>query len=321
MIRTIQLLLGICALIFNAQVLAQTEQSEAPSGEYWFEMMHQALRELNFDASFVHVRGDRVEPYRWLHGVGENGSEVEVLAGLNGPEYRALRHGNHVSYYHSLGSPYSMRASVLNGPVPAGFFHPFERISNAYHIVSVGGGRVMDRAAQHIRLVAQDRQRYGYSIWLDRETGMLLRAATLSMEGDILEQIQLTNLFVGDELLDNLRDLKEVSRPPLIEDNSNLRPVQKDWTVSWLPQGFRLIRSNNHRMAVSGEQADYYLYSDGLAKVSVYISLEGDEVPSVQIDGAESLYSTKQNGYQITAVGGLPATTIQRIAQSVRATK
>lgn len=315
-------LMTLALMLMSAGAQAQqgpAEDGDLSQGAQWFDRMQEALRGLNFDASFVHVRGERIEPYRWVHGVSENGIEVELLAGMNGPEYRALRHNNHTSYYHSLGTPYSMRASVLNGPIPAGFFHPYERISNAYHVVSVGGGRIMDRPAQHIRLVARDRQRYGYSIWVDRDSGMLLRSATLSMDGDVLEQVQLTNLFITDEFMDNLRELKEVARPPLIEDYSNRTAVQKQWNISWMPQGFTMIRSNSHRMAVTGQDADYYLYSDGLAKVSIYISKRTEASQSMQIEGAESLYSTRLNDYQVTVVGELPIATIQRIAQSVRA--
>lgn len=317
-VRLVAGFMTLACMLMVSSVQANSANNDPNQGAQWFDRMQQALRELNFDASFVHVRGERIEPYRWLHGVSDSGVEVELLAGMNGPEYRALRHNNHASYYHSLGTPYSMQASILNGPVPAGFFYPFARISNAYNVLSVGGGRVMDRPAQHIRLVARDRQRYGYSIWLDRETGMLLRSATLSMDGDVLEQVQLTSLFVSDQFMDNLRELKEVSRPPLIEDSSNQNAAQQDWNISWMPQGFKMIRSNSHRMAVTGQHADYFLYSDGLAKISVYISKHIEGTRSMQIEGAESLYSTRLNDYQVTVVGELPIATIQRIAQSVR---
>lgn len=301
----------------SSQSDIQLDKNDRVQGEQWFDRMQQALRELNFDASFVHVRGQRIEPYRWLHGLTESGGEVEVLAGLNGPEYRALRHNDYVSYYHSVGSPYSMRSDVLNGPLPAGFYQPFERLRAAYNVVSVGGARVMDRPAQHIRIVARDRQRYGYSLWLDRDSGMLLRVATLSVAGDVLEQIQLTSLYISDELLDTLRELEEVPPPPLIEDHSNRRPVAGDWTISWLPQGFDLVRSNHHRMAMTGQPADYFLYSDGLAKVSVYISARVDGLNPVQIEGAESLFAADYGNIRVTVVGGLPVETMQRIAQSV----
>lgn len=302
----------------TSQSTNSQQDSRQIEGAQWFDRMQQALRALNFDAHFVHARGDRIEPYRWVHGVSDNGTEIELLAGMNGPEYRALRHNNHVSYYHSLATPYSMRTSVLSGPVPAGFFQPFQNISNAYHVVSVGGGRVMDRPAQHIRVVSRDRQRYGYSIWVDRGTGMLLRSATVSLEGDVLEQVQLTSLFVNDEMSENLRELKSIARPPLIDDHSNREPVRGAWALNWLPQGFELVRSNSHRMAVTGQQADYFLYSDGLAKFSLYISARGQDTPSVQIEGADSLYSAQLNDYQVTIVGSLPLATIERIAQSLR---
>ncbi|MGX5914292.1 MucB/RseB C-terminal domain-containing protein [Aliidiomarina sp. Khilg15.8] len=314
----IQAVLLIAGLVWSAGAVAQVDDENLVQGAGWYDRMHQALRELNFDASFVHVRGQRVEPYRWLHGLSDNGQEVEVLSGLNGPEFKVLRHNNQSAYYHPMGSPYSMQSSVINGPIPAGFFRPYETVSDAYNVVSVGGGRVIDRAAQHIRVVARDQQRYGYSIWLDKETGMLLRAATLSVEGDVLEQVQLTSLFVSDEFPQLLNELKDITRPPLVEDNSNREAVQGNWNLGWIPDGFNLVRSNHHQMAVTGAQADYFLYSDGLAEFSVYISERRGNRGPLQVDGADSLFSTDLGNHRVTVLGRLPFTTVQRIARGVQ---
>lgn len=314
----IQSALIIAGLAWSTASVAQVDDENLAQGENWYNRMHQALRELNFDAAFVHVRGQRVEPYRWLHGRSENGQEIEVLSGLNGPEFKALRHNNQSSYYHPMGSPYSMQSSVINGPIPAGFFHDYGAIRSAYNVVSVGGGRIIDRAAQHIRVIARDQRRYGYSIWLDKETGMLLRSATLSSEGDVLEQIQLTSLFITDEFPQNLRDLEDITPPPLVQDNSNRESVQGDWQLTWLPEGFELKRSNHHQMAVTGAQADYFLYSDGLAEFSVYISEQSATRGPLQIDGPESLFSTELGNYRVTVVGRLPFEIVQRIARGVQ---
>jgi sigma-E factor negative regulatory protein RseB len=217
-----------------------------------------------------------------------------------------------------MGSPYSMQSSVINGPIPTGFFRPYDNISAAYNVVSVGGGRITDRAAQHIRVVARDQQRYGYSIWLDRETGMLLRSATLSVEGDVLEQVQLTSLFISDEFPPNLSELEDVARPPLVDDSSNRSPVQGNWTLNWLPDGFKLVRSNHHQMAVTGAQADYFLYSDGLAEFSVYISDRSASRGPLQINGPDSLFSTELGNHRVTVIGRLPFATVQRIARGVQ---
>lgn len=318
MIRAVQSVILLIGLSVSVVSTAQVDDEALAQGAGWYDRMNEALRQLNFDAALVHVRGQRVEPYRWAHGLAESGQEVEVLSGLNGPEYKVLRLDNHVSYYHSMGSPYSIRAAVMDGPFPSGFFHPFAEISDAYNAIAVGGGRVIDRPAQHIRVLARDRQRYGYSIWLDKETGMLLRSATLSVEGDVLEQVQLTSLQISERFPDNLRELKHVTRPPMVEDNSNHLDVQGDWHLSWLPGGFRLLRSNHHKMAVTGQQTDYFLYSDGLAKVSVYIGLRGQGTGPAQVEGADSLYTKELGSYMVTVVGRLPFETVKRIADGVQ---
>lgn len=293
-----------------------SRQQEA-DGEMWFNRMQNALRTKNFSASLVHIQGQRVELFRWLHGVSDTGNEIELLFSLNGPDVYLVRQNQQVSYFHPMISPYSLRSQFLFGPIPAAFYDTFEQISRGYSVVTMGGGRVLDRPAQHIRVVPKDQQRFGYSLWLDRDTGMLLRMATVAPSGDILEQIQLTSVDFPAELQADLLQVKATPMPPLVRDPDADSTIQHEWRQTWLPEGFSQIRSNHHRLPMTGIAADYFLYTDGMTRVSVYVSQDPRAASELAYEGLESLYTHRHADFSVTAVGRLPIETLQRIAASV----
>lgn len=309
----------------NTPVVTPAEEpSEADRAEYedigaaWYNRMVQALRQLNFDAALVHVQDDRIEPLRWLHGLDESQQEVELVMRLNGPDFRVLRFDDQTAYYQPASNSYSLRSNVVHGLVPAGFYEDFEQLSDYYRALPVGGARVADRDAQHIRVISRDNLRFGYSLWLDKETGMLLKSAMVTPQGDVVEQIQLTSLAIHQRFPANLEELRDVPRPPLLYDTDSLMKVRYKLLPGWLPDGFELRRSNHHRLAMTGIRADYFLFSDGLTEFSVYIA-EADAAPTqpVAISGSDSLYSLQNSDFVVTVVGSLPITTAQRIAESI----
>lgn len=293
-------------------------QSVALDGQMWFERMQHALQNHNFSASLVHVQGQRVELFRWLHGQSDDGQNLEVLYSLNGPEIHIVRRAQRVSYFHPMISPYSVRARSLFGPIPLGFYNDYAELAESYNAVAMGGARVIDRPAVHVRLVPRDQERFGYSIWLDRETGMLLRVATVSPSGDILEQIQITSMELSEEINPDLLQVKAMGLPPLARDEVNQTPVRHAWQKNWMPVGFKQIRANHHQLPMTGIAADYFLYSDGMTRISIYISEDPKAASSLSYEGLDSLYSHQHQNYTVTAVGRVPMATLQRIALSVR---
>jgi sigma-E factor negative regulatory protein RseB len=63
----------------------------------------------------------------------------------------------------------------------------------------------------------------------------------------------------------------------------------------------------------------HIVYGDGLATVSVFIAENEDqEIARRSNVGASTSFSFESGDYQITAVGEVPAETVQRIASSMR---
>jgi sigma-E factor negative regulatory protein RseB len=76
---------------------------------------------------------------------------------------------------------------------------------------------------------------------------------------------------------------------------------------------------HEENMSESAEPVTHILYSDGLAKVSVFIAAADDnEMRGVSQVGASSSFSVASGDRHITAVGEVPPITVEQIATSMR---
>lgn len=315
-------------LAFTASTQAQQATPQNPSAsattvsvaEQRFNEMSQALRELNFEATLVRVSGDRLEPMQWLHGTFADGLEAELIVMLNGPDRRIVRLGQETSYYSQLvEQSYSLTTDVTYGLLPAAFYQDFAALKPHYQVSAADRGvRVVGRDTKFIRVLSRDNDRYHYGLWIDNDSGMLLKMQMTTPQGEILEQLQVTHFYETDSVPISLSDVRGVQQPPRLLDSRNLQAPRFGATPQWLPDGFTLQRSNHRLLAQTRLPTDHFLYSDGLTEFSLYIA-EGDvqSLPNLGVQGPESIYNVQSQGLAVTAVGKLPLSTLQRIADSV----
>ncbi|WP_198678784.1 MucB/RseB C-terminal domain-containing protein [Pseudidiomarina insulisalsae] len=319
-------LLGL--LLFTAApVLAQTSpaselQPTAPvsAAEQRFNEMAQALRELNFEATLVRSTGNRLEPMTWLHGNYEDGPEVELIVMLNGPDRRIVRLGDDTSYYFQpMDDSYTLRSDVTYGLLPAAFYQNFAALKPHYQVSAAERGvRITGRETKFLRVLSRDNDRYHYGLWIDNESGMLLKMQMTTPQGEVLEQLQLTTFVEREAIPISLSDLRGIQRPPRLHEIRNRVAPQFGAKPTYLPAGFELLRSNHRYLAATRLPTDHFLYSDGLTEVSVYVTeSEAQSLPELGIQGPESIYNTNLQNYAVTVVGKLPLATLQRIAENM----
>jgi len=96
--------------------------------------------------------------------------------------------------------------------------------------------------------------------------------------------------------------------------------VNSDWISNDLPAGFRVVSTQQEVLPGSGESVTHILFSDGLASVSVFVAEHADKnVAERSRFGASHSYSTVAGDHRITAVGDVPAITVEQIATSMQA--
>jgi len=320
-------LICVFSIFISFSVLSATVESDKNSSiaKLSFERLSIALRELNFSTSFVVVKNNQAEPYHWLHGIAKNTTsniqvELEILALLNGPRRDFLRIDNTVSYIEPEYAPYSITSSHIRGPIPAVFSQDISILENNYHFVSVGRSRVLGRIAQLIRIVPKGTHRFGYWVWLDQQSGLLLKLAIITRKGQLLEQTQFTHLEITDDLSEYLKQLQLTDLPKVIGVLTKQEEHELAWQVSWLPDGFKRIKSNKHRINTSKQAVEFMLFNDGLVNLSVYVNPSKNKQRAIEFayDGATLVLNQITNNVEVSVVGKIPAATAKKIASSVR---
>lgn len=304
-------------LLLNLSFAANAIENE--QAKSWLERLSQSLRHLNFSTSFVVVKNNQAEPYHWLHGVNQDKLELEIIARLNGPRRDVLRKGVVISYIEPEQEVYSIVAKSLTSPIPSIFSEDISDLEENYRFISVGRSRVLGRVAQLIRIVSKDNHRFGYWLWLDQESGLLLKIAIITRQGQLLEQIQFTHLDITDDLSENLVQLEETQLPAVIELTVGNETASLFWQINWLPEGFNVINSNRHRIHQNKKAVEFMLFSDGLVDISVYVNPSAKKQRPVEYasDGATLVFNQIINGLEVSVVGKIPLITAKKIADSI----
>jgi len=172
-----------------------------------------------------------------------------------------------------------------------------------------------------VTLTPKDDLRYGYRLWADVASGMLLKAETFNRKGGTIDQFTFTQLNIGSVPRDRVRT-REDARNWKIEDAAvtpaNL--AQAGWIVSGELPGFRKVTEVRRKLGES-RPAGQVVYSDGLAALSVFIEPKAGRAeavrPGLSTRGAFHIYTREVANHIVTVVGEAPAVSVQRVANTV----
>jgi sigma-E factor negative regulatory protein RseB len=292
----------------------------ADDARQWLDRMSSAMQSLNYQGTFVYLHGSEIETMRIVHSRDESG-ERERLLSLNGEAREVIRDNNSVTCIWPGTRAVTVSKARPRKPFPATIPDP-ERLEANYRIVNQGEARIAGMQARIIAIQPRDEFRYGYRIWLDRETDLLLRSDLLDDTGRPVEQVMFTELQVLDHIP------AERFKPILTgtgytwttEDEDSAMTPDPMWEVQSLPPGYAMTRRDKKPMMSDANGVEHMVYTDGLATVSVFIEPLGDgqqRLEGASRMGAVNVFGAVDRDYQITVVGEVPAATVQYIAQAV----
>ncbi|MDT8437751.1 MAG: MucB/RseB C-terminal domain-containing protein [Wenzhouxiangellaceae bacterium] len=309
--------LPLLALILGALVATSVQASV--SVDEWLLRMEHAEQTLDYRGTLVRAAGSSIEAMRIVHRVGPNGIEERIFA-LDGAPREVLRVGDRV---HSLVP--GKRAVVVDPPIATGLVRraAIGRLTQeqAVYRAELGGTeRVAGRMARIIELYPQDRYRYARRLWLDAQTGMLLRSLVFEPDGEAVEKLSFVDIELGARIEDvelaSVLDGQHLRTSEFVDPLAGAAAYRRpSWLPEALPRGFRLVSVG----AVAGD-AEHLLFSDGLASVSIYIESGRNQPAGEQLEarGATHIYTGNQGGRMVTVVGEVPAATVSLIGQNLR---
>ena len=309
-------------------ILVWVVSAQADSVDKWLMKINDAALNLNYHGIFVYAYDSRLESMRVIHQVN-NGVVRERIYSLNDAPREIIRDAGQVWCYvpeKNIGVHEFRETSKQSFPniLP----QRFNRLGDNYELTLGRVGRIADRTTQQILILPLDNYRYGYALWSDTETGLLLKATLVDNQGKPIEQYMFTQVEIGTTIPDSAL-LPLTSKEKLkwfgVENvGSGPRYAVVDnpsWKVGSVPEGFKVSRQIKRMSPIRGQMMEHYVYSDGLAAVSVFIEMIGDtrhpQINGISRMGAVHAFGHAQDGYHITVVGEVPSATVDMIGMSV----
>lgn len=299
-------------------------QAKVTDAHQWLDRMSHAERALNFEGTFVYRRGDKLVGMKVTHVVDKLG-ERERLVTLNGDRREVIRDHNGVTCILPDEHLVVVSKSRLSKPFPAKLIENPDVLQAHYDIVAAGQSRTMGETSQVIVVKPRDKYRYGYRLWIDKNTGLMLQSDVLDKDGRIVEQIMFTSLKLLTKIPPSVEEKIHPAANTVLKSNRSVL-VKDDhkWRVEDMPDGFKLIEHRKRTRSTAGHVAsmDHLVFTDGLASVSVFIenqlaSRQAARMIGVSHVGAVNAFRTVVGDHQVTVVGEVPISTVRRIGESI----
>lgn len=319
--------LQLHALLIAGLFASGLAAQEKPAFDQAVERLNQmslAMSQMTYQGTFVYVQGSLVETMRITHVVDEDGIHERLVA-QSGPQRELWRDSDGVRWIAKdsgavMRDP-TFKRSYFPDVTPAAI----EQAESHYNI-SVGG---LEPLAGHlgrkVSIVPRDEYRYGYTLWLEEPSGLLLKWELYEDSARPLARLMFTDLRIGHEV--DRGELRMSEQMDHYQTHASDLPARQEitraeprWVPAQLPPGFRLT-SHRRQEKYASEVFQHLVYSDGIATVSIYVepAVDGRSPPGgASRLGTTHAYSRNADGYQITVMGDVPAVTVEEIGKAVR---
>lgn len=294
----------------------------------WLLRMHDASRQRAYVGTLVVSSGRDMSSARVWH-VCDGTQQMERVDALTGAPRSTFRRNDEVVTFLP-----QTRVAVAEKRESLGLFPHLLKsvdasIEQYYSLSAQGSERVAGLEADIVQLMPHDGLRFGYRIWSEKRTGLVLKLQTLDGQGKVLEQVAFSELQLDapvsmdqlSRMMANTEGYKVVS-PELVKTTA----AAEGWRLAKEVPGFHSM-SCLRRPSTSGPDALQWVLSDGLASVSLFIE-PFDPRRHVQ-EGLQGMGAThaltrrlvaRGGPWWLTLVGEVPVQTLQAFAQALERT-
>ncbi len=297
----------------SAAVLMTAPLAQAKDAGQWLRGMADAVDQQSYSGAFVYERSGSFSTHHIWHRADEDGVSERLLRADGDPQEWVRRDGR-LQCATSFATVSDWQATAPQEIDPA-------RLERWYAFEVLGGTRVADRPATVVALKPRDPFRYAYELYLDEDTGLLLKSLLINERNVLLERFQFVDVDfseLSDAALEaGSRCLSlEAAQPEKLVDDSG-------WLPGWLPPGYSAGESMVRALSAGEPPVMTQVYSDGLARFTVFVEPLSEERladnlaaqlgPTVAISRR---LQVQGQDYLATIVGEIPPATAERIAAS-----
>ena len=296
--------------------------------ESWLSKMHHASHMINYEGTFVYGENNELTSMKISHAVYPEG-EKEHLISLDGSGREVIRSGNTVTCILPDKKSVVVEKGKLNSTFPPKFPVTVTHLSEFYDFHIAQDDRVAGRKAKKLLIKPRDIYRYGHNLWVDSETGLLLKDHLVSEKGKSVEQFMFTRIEYPKNISkkrfihnDTTKDFTWHHARESASDSDTTGSM--NWKVTQTPPGFMPGMKRHQNIPMSAMPVEHFIFSDGLASVSVFVEKKMENSKNLigsSMMGAVNAYGRLVGDYYVTVVGEVPHATVKMIGDSVMQVK
>ncbi len=318
--------------VLQGLALAQPVAVDVPLTP-WLMRVHQAARQSVYTGTFVVSTGTNMASARIWH-VCDGNQQWERVEPLSGTTRAISRRNDQVITFFPQSKIAIAETRESLGLFPGLLKSSDSSIGDSYRLKSLGAERMTGYEADVFQLVPNDSLRYGYRVWSEKKSGLIIQLQTLDLDGKVLEQAAFSELQ-----LDAAVNVAKLAKDASTEGYRVLRPDMlkttadaQGWVLQRVVDGFRSTACYQRPVAhiavglsKNGQTTMQWMFSDGVATVSLFIETydprrharEG----STDMGGATHTHTRRIHDWWATVVGEVPPATLRAFATALERKK
>ncbi|MDP3138932.1 MAG: MucB/RseB C-terminal domain-containing protein, partial [Burkholderiaceae bacterium] len=196
----------------------------------------------------------------------------------------------------------------------------------------IGSERVAGFDADVVELAPKDRLRFGYRVWSEKKSGLVVKLQTLDTDGRVLEQAAFSELQLDAPVrMDRLSQMMSNTEGYKVETQELVKTTAaaEGWSLKSPVAGFKPMSC--YKRPVAGAAQDntmQWIFSDGMASVSLFVEAYDRQrhLREVMLSMGATQTLTRRigdkpgdrdGGWWLTVVGEAPLTTLKAFAQGL----
>jgi len=293
----------------------------------WLMRMHEASGKRAYTGTFVVSYGPGSMSSARIWHVCDGAQQMERVESLTGAPRSTFRHNDHVITFlpDTKVAMVEKRESLGLFPnlLEAGDFS----IPAFYAAKLAGSERVAGFDADVVVLKPKDSLRYGYRIWSEKKSGLVVKLQTLDVDGKVLEQAAFSELQLDAPVkMDKLGQMMANTAGYKVETAAMVKTtaLSEGWVLKNGVPGFKPMSCFRRSVGGPEDSTVQWIFSDGLASVSLFA--EAYEPQRHVQEGAMTVGATqsltrRMGAWWLTAVGETPQTTLKAFVQGIARVK
>jgi len=300
----------------------------------WLQRLQQTARVSSYVGTFVVSSNSGAMSSARIWHVREGGVPMERVDTLSGAPRSTFRRNGMVTVFLPQARIVRTERHETSAALPS-LFAAGARSSTAdfYAVRQIGAGRVAGFEADIVQLDARDALRFGYRIWSEKRTGLVIQTQTLDQGGRVLEQAAFSELQLGAPVRASaLRRSMGNTLGYRVEKSGNVRTTAEaeGWELKSPVPGFSPQGCYRRAgvLAMYSAPLVQWVFSDGLAAVSLF--MEPFDAERHAGEGTVAMGATHTLAHRITsadgdwwvtAVGEVPPQTLHAFVENLQRRK